>query len=106
MSDVPRKMFSRQKSAVQGCPGDCAGDTHHILILIALLSWNSRVRVTVPDSKLQGAAKGAGNWRRKSRQTSVSGQLKHKVSLITEGAPPALGTGFCIIKRSTHQFSE
>lgn len=79
---------------VQGCPDVSAGDTYHILIVIPLLSWNPSVRVTVPDSKLHGAAKGASNWRRKSRQASVSGQHKHKVPLVTEGAPPALGTVF------------
>lgn len=57
------------------------GGTHHILVIILLLSWNPSVRVAVPDSKLHGAAKSASNWQGKSRQVSVSGQCKHKASI-------------------------
>lgn len=42
----------------------CAGETHHILVIIPLLSGNPSVRVAVPDSELHGAAKGACSWRR------------------------------------------
>lgn len=102
MSDVPRKMSSSGRSQcarVSRCLW--AGDTHHVLIVIPLLSWNPSVRVTVPDSKLHGAAKRAGNWRRKSRQASVSGQRKHKVPLVAEGARLHLAL-FCIIQGSSH----
>lgn len=68
-----------------------AGDTHHVLIVIPLLSWNPSVRVTVSDSKLHGAAKGAGNWRRKQAgQCQWAAQAQS--SLVAEGAPSARGT--------------
>ena len=65
MSDVPRKMFSldRNHSVEQGLSESlCAGETHHVLVVIALLGRDPRVRVAVPDSEPHGAAKGARGW--------------------------------------------
>lgn len=58
-----------------------AGKTHHILIIISIFIWNSSIRVTVPDCKLHGTAKGACNWG-EEQQTHMSGQTSILPSLL------------------------
>lgn len=53
-----------------------SGETHHVLIIIPLLSGDPSVRVAVPDSELHGAAKGACNWR--EQEACVSGSTSTK----------------------------
>lgn len=83
MSDVPRKVspsggspwWKRVPVSVQG--------THHVLVVIALLSWSPGVRVAVPHSKLHGAAKGACSWR---RERAGLGQwaVQAQIPMVTE----------------------
>lgn len=83
------KMFSpdRSHSVVQGVKVSLSGgETHHVLIIIPLLSWNPRVRVAVPDSEFHGAAEGTCSWRRESRRACVNGQRKRTVSISNLGS--------------------
>lgn len=64
----------------------CAGETHHVLVVIALLGRDPRVRVAVPDSEPHGAAKGARGWGDRAGEPVSEGPHRHVVSIGNLGS--------------------
>jgi len=103
MPDVASSVVSagRSPSMVQGCQSACpAGETHHVLVIIPLLSWNPSVRVAVPDRKLHGAAEGACNWGRKGRRARVRAAAGMGLR-PQRRAPSAHGAAFWAVGQNT-----